>query len=530
MIINYIDIAGKALQNTKSEDCDQNELFRIFKWFFCEILIEMNNLGKNELHGFLEKNVDNTENLEDVFEAELLQFYMLGNMLDAGFMNKIEINSALLDIYPEIYKNSINFSEVSPREYIYNQDLTRFPILACNQDYLISVLNIIKNQINSIEVLYNEKEELLKFDVSQLNLPSLSDPRLPDVMGKTAYRSFKELTEETQSSPLHNYHNSFESLSLRIPSSSPELIQNIYLNKLNSGSGFGQTEIRRKEVIQIDRSNLDAKEYTFRKPKENNVKKVLNFYHQKISKMKELKTKRSFFKIWREWKMNTRKLENFKSKKSDKKIRNLLKAWQRIVKIKLLRQNKLKQILLKKHVKIWKQNVTLGLEMSLAVSVSHDCLRILKKPFKAFLYNYLISQANLKRAISYNTSRHKLDSFYALKSYVNQKKLNRRNLLKKSISSDRNLMNHILNNWKIQCYKIPNQPDKKYTKEINNLLLKLIKSENNIKKLWKIIKFNNMRCNCEGKKCEICVDEKAKLISHELSLIKREILKNSLKH
>ncbi|CAG9323228.1 unnamed protein product [Blepharisma stoltei] len=530
MIINYIETASKALQkNDDSNSFDQDELFRIYKWLFCEILILMENSGKNDLQTFLEKSAKETNiNIDDqerLFETELLQFYQLGVVLDNAYTSKLNLNSARIDVYPFPPENSINFLNNPSSRYLKAQNLTRFPIFGCNQDYLRIILTIIKNQIDTIEILYNEKEQLLRFDASQLGLPGFSDPRIAGYSLKKD-RSNKEITEETRCSPIHCFGTSPEPISLRIPVSPTQGIKSVDFD-LGSDKAFLheiEEEISSYEREYYGESRKSPQEFTFKTQKHpKDIKKLFEFYQNKINRKKSQKMMRNILNAWKRYrKINRKKQENIE--KADSFYKDLQKSryllsWRKNCKINNLH----KRSLLNKAFKGLHEACILNPKYHNSLAERHYTKKLLKKPFISLLYHTLKRKANMERAGSFYSGKLKLNSFFMLKSYAKKKRRQRIDSLASSITENKPLMAHIIKDWE-ESHSSKRKKDKEKAKEeINKLLKRINKSEKSIEKLWNLMKTTNKNCRCGGFKCEVCISEKAQKISEELDYLLQNI-------
>ncbi|CAG9330697.1 unnamed protein product [Blepharisma stoltei] len=195
MILNYIDVAGKALQWDVDEELNEKnsaEIIRVFKWLFCEILLQLHSWGHDKMQKYLQFKAKPSATVEEQFEEELKQFYLLGPIIEEN-SNPFLMSLHFSDIFPntdtdnlarkyafQTNNTRLQNLETNKEDFLLYQNLNLFPIFGCYSEYLKAIFVILQNQINSIQDLQQEKEEILRLDFSAFGLPSLYAPQFTE--------------------------------------------------------------------------------------------------------------------------------------------------------------------------------------------------------------------------------------------------------------------------------------------------------------------------------------------------------------
>lgn len=195
MILNLMQATESALHTGMEVRYDHPEYLRIFKWLFCEILLQLHEFGNTDLQVWLQNQTSSFItgcDPESHFQMQLRVFSLLAPNYreEAPSFYKKETRNQNSDIFPDLRMSAAvrkatifdHLKPIDPRDVLEvnfwnRKDLSVFPIFGNNSDFLRAVLTVIETQLKCIEKIELDKIELLRADVSLMGIPSLCDYR-----------------------------------------------------------------------------------------------------------------------------------------------------------------------------------------------------------------------------------------------------------------------------------------------------------------------------------------------------------------
>ena len=463
-IQNYIQESSSSLWNLYTESQpDKQELFRLYKWLFCEILLLLHNWGNQDLQCFLQCQAEKYSDLDDLqehFEAELRQFFVLGLIEDKSgslFLKKKTVYSA--DVFPDLQTDlsrkksqyelfQSQLERVEGFDFWEKQTLDKFPVFGLYPEYLRALQSILETQFNKVVELQQEKEELLSYDTSVLGLPSVSDYR-----HTLAIRPAKELSSETSNVGVKSPQKRFR----RKPVADFAVTEKPTMH-------FSPQKLPPISAESVKTPVQTTAQQT--KQLQNTDQKLLEFYQIKAKKQKQLSVKKKVF---------GELLGLLKEKKLDFKAAEM--QYKRT---------------------LWKAWVSQCHEPQVVDSIHNK--QLLKKVLSALASNTLAMQNKTYKAQSYKKGKTLLDFFYKWKSfYLTSKKQKLTKLTKKKTSKTQ------------------------IKQELEKLLQKINRSEKSIDKLWQTLKKKKKCLFCGNYSCRSCKQEKAQKLTKEISRIKKTL-------
>lgn len=485
MILDYIDLVGKSLHYHLPDQIDEIRLRRVYKWVFCEILIHLHSWGLHTLQLFLQENTTKGS-LDQCFDEEINFFRRLGiTQEDYKGINDIfpsyetEVPIRIKSFQRILEKNSDNWSY--------------FPVFSCDSDYLKALLSVLQAQVSQIEELQREKEELLSFDASCLGLPSFSDQYM-DSIRVFPYELSQDLRASSRTTMnRHGSPNQFNYSPNGLNDIDKKNLNKVYdedldqeFLKKNLEEEKKMLELKLRAEYDLEKQILDQKNKEF---EENKIKELIEIENRKTEKL--------YMKIQEK---NNKLIVSGFNHLSDffinamRGVFNNLKLWSATIK---------------------ENDKETTFKISKALEKYNK--KLLYTSFLGLRYNQIISKTKKIKAEDYYKGRLILDSFYLWKNFYVSRKTKKIENIDKSKS----------------LKKIKNHEDVKLRKEFEELLKRLVHSEKNIKRLWKIIKNkkNSVKreCLCGGFKCPSCIKEKTSFIQTELMYLKKKIAESKSK-
>lgn len=506
MILDYIDIISMSLHDYVSSSEENFETIqRLYKWVFCEILLNLHTWGQHSLQLFLQENA-NKSDITQCFQEEIEYFQKLAL--------RIQDIAPYSDIFPNSQTdmdNRIKAFVLSIEKKKSNWDI--FPIFACNHDYLKALLKVLQSQINQIEELEMEKEELLSFDSSCLGIPSFSNKYSTACFSVSPdswqdLRASSRITVKPGCSP-----NSFPLSPLK-PSE--------YHKEKNKSKSMTCEELQENEtenkgaLIVLQKIENDLKktlEQQFEREKENLEAEKLKLLHEKNETDKRLK-------ILEE---NHRETQNKLQEETQRTSEKLNKIQEKCKKLYTSALSLLSKLPINPSIKPAFDEILKTSEFlkksseKLKIIANLHPKRLLSITFFALRYNQVLNKTKNIKAHDFYNGRLKLDSFFVWKKRASQLKQKR----------------HQENEEKKAKKNAKRNETSAIKRDFENLLKRLMTSEKNIKKLWKLLKKKKncikRECLCGGFKCESCIKEKTKFIKKELQFLKEKIAESKTK-
>jgi hypothetical protein len=204
MILNLMQATESALHGGMEVRYDHPEFLRIFKWLFCEVLLQLHEFGNNELQVWLQNQTSSFitgSDPESHFQMQLRVFSLLAPNYreEAPSFYKKETRNQHSDLFPDLRMSAAvrkatifdHLKPIDPRDVLEvnfwnRKDLSVFPIFGNNSDFLRAVLTVIETQLKCIEKLDLDKIEFLRADVSLIGIPSLCDNRSETASSKSS--------------------------------------------------------------------------------------------------------------------------------------------------------------------------------------------------------------------------------------------------------------------------------------------------------------------------------------------------------
>lgn len=188
MILNYIEVCEQTLHDEQYE-IDFTEKDRLYKWLFCEVLLQMHSEGNHSLQTYLEFQTGKqreSASLHEHFMSELKEFMSLAP----------ETENRMIRGKGDIYPSFLFEAEAKWRvRDTVKSDMDVFPVFGGNSNYLKALLFILESQVKTLLDLNEEYRGLLRLDLEGI-LPSLSMERQisPDL--RSNKREFSPFTRD----------------------------------------------------------------------------------------------------------------------------------------------------------------------------------------------------------------------------------------------------------------------------------------------------------------------------------------------
>ncbi|OMJ70490.1 hypothetical protein SteCoe_31535 [Stentor coeruleus] len=506
MILDFIDIVSISLHNfTSSSEESLETVQRLYKWVFCEILLNLHTCGQHNLQLFLQENA-NKSDISQCFQEEIEYFQRLAL--------RIQDIAPYSDIFPNSQTdmdNRIKAFVLSIEKKKSNWDI--FPIFSCNNDYLKALLSVLQSQINQIEELEMEKEELLSFDSSCLGIPSFSN-KYSTACFSGSPDSWQDLRASSRTTVKPTCSPNNFSLSPNKPNENYKV--------KNKSKSMTCEEIQESEtdnkgaLIVLQKIEEDLKktlEQEFERQKETIEAEKMKLLYEKNETDKRLR-------ILEEKNRETQNKLQEETQKASEKLNRIQEKCKKLFSsaFYLLGKLPVKSFIKPAFDEIVKASEFIKRSSAKAKIIANlHPKRLLSTSFFALRYNQVLNKTKSIKAHDFYNGRLKLDSFFVWKKRASQYKQKRiqqekEKQAKKNAKRNENLA---------------------IKRDFENLLKRLMTSEKNIKKLWKLLKKKKncikRECLCGGFKCESCVKEKTKFIKKELQFLKEKIAESKTK-
>jgi hypothetical protein len=472
MILNFVEIVGKAAHYYLSDQVDQETQEKIFKWLFCEVLLNLHSWGNHKLQSFLQTRTNHPDP-DTCFDMQLKFFQSM--------RFKILETSKFSDIFPNEALNEKARSGLLSSYFSESNDWSFFPVFALNSDYLKAIFMVVQAQVKQLQELSREKEELLSFDPNVSNVSGIVGKFYAGNRG-TSYDFSQDLRASSRTT-VKRYGSPVNF------SASP--------NEMND-----LTEEKRREIKTFDESLEKTRLIELK----NEVESEKIRLEQKMKEFDE-KERIEKIRIQENFKENQKKMESFKKKVDGlvgKGLGLLEKYFNRILMHGFLRIRGEKQS--------FDSQKTLKNEKNRKVEHFYR-LKNERKCFGALRYFQVLAKMKRIKAEEFYKGKLQLDHFFKWKSFlVENKKI-------KQLEKDEKT-----------AAKLKKQREKlDFKQELEDLIKKITSNGKNLNKFLKCLKKKkiefNVDCICGGFKCQACLKEKTKMIENELKSIKSEILK-----
>lgn len=478
MILDLIDLVGKSTHYYLNDEVDLLTQEKVFKWLFCEILLNLHSWGNHELQSYLQSKVNHSDP-DTCFDLQLKLFQSM--------KFKFKGRHSFMDIFPNEALNLNSRSGLIATYFEESEDWTVFPVFSLNSEYLKAMMLVLQLQTKQLEELSKEKEELLTFDATVLNVPGLVG-KFNEGNRNVSYDFSQDLRASSRTtvkrfgspinlSPSPNEYNDLTEEKRKTTSMDCKIDESLEKTKI----------IEMKIEVENERLRLERK-------------------------MKELEDKEKLEK----------ELNQEKFKENQKKIENLRKKFEGIVRRGL---EVLEKTLIRRE-KVWFDEILIdgktGEEIEIRKREKLEKMqkaekfckvKLMKKGFGPLRYFQVLAKTKRIRAEEFYNGKSVLDHFYKWKRFLNElKKEKKAELDRKNSARERK-----------------NKEKLEFKQELEKLLKRIICNEKNMKRLMKSLKEKKVKfnrdCICGGFKCQVCLQEKTNFINSELKAIKTELIK-----
>ena len=496
MILDLIDLVGKSAHYYLNDEVDLLTQEKVFKWLFCEILLNLHSWGSHELQSYLQSKANHSDP-DACFDLQLKLFQSM--------KFKFKGRHNFMDIFPNEALNLNCKSGLIASYFEETEDWTAFPVFSLNSEYLKAMMMVLQLQTKQLEELSKEKEDLLTFDATVLNVPGLVG-KFNEGNRNVSYDFSQDLRASSRTTVKR--YGSPINLS---PSPNENIDQTEYKRKAGSIDAKTDESLEKTKIIEM-RMEVESEK--------------LRLEHKK----KELEDKERL----------AEELRMEKLRENQKKIEMIRKKFEGIVRKGL----EVLERALNAREKNWFDGILLGsLDEQRGecgvygargtqrvdggeIEIKREKIerakkflefKLMKKGFGPLRYFQVLGKAKRIRAEEFYNGKSVLDHFYKWKVFLKEVKKE-----KKAELDRKNAVRDGKNKEKLE-----------FKQELEKLLKRIISNEKNMKRIMRSLKEKRVKfdrdCICGGFKCQVCLQEKTNFINTELKAIKSELIKSKRK-